>query len=231
MSFQHLRRGVSAAAATVALAAALPAQAAYIDFAGVFEAFGPGQASSSYDDASGNRFIAAGGDALIDFSFCSAPDFCALGNTTEFLQAYNDAVITLTSRSGGAQFSLTGFDASFLPTPSIDFGGAQIGLRITGAQAGGGAPTLVVPLVETLVLGGGDWVFTTYQLSGFDNLTSVSFEACFFNGPDCERPTGVFLNDAQFALDNIGTAPEPGSIALTLASLLALAAAARRRAR
>lgn len=224
----HLSSWLTAGLAAALCAATVPASASVlVDFSGEFAAFGPGQASASHS-TQGLRLTATGGDALVDFSFCSFPDYCTTGNATEHLQAYNDAVITL-DIADGSLFRLFGFDAAFLPSPFVDYSGADVRLQVDAVRADGGIETVLLALPEDFSNGGGDYAFASFAIDpSWGLLSSVSFQSCFYDGTDCIRATGLLTNDAQFALDNL-LVPEPASLALTLGALAGLGALRRSR--
>jgi hypothetical protein len=189
--------------------------------------FGPGQADSSYSEA-GFRFTPSGNDAQVDLSFCSAPDFCAVGNDTQYLTAFNDASVTITAESGGA-FSLGSFEASFVPSPALDYSSLSILLTLSGALSGGGTASQTFALLGT---GAGDYLFSGYSVDeALRNTTALTISACFFDGSSCVHSSGLSTNDAQFALDNLAFVPEPSALwlaGLALAGLALTRRAARR---
>ena len=173
----------------------------------------------------GFRLTPTGGDALVDASFCvPSIEFCAVGNTTSYLTALNDAQVTLVHVS--RVFGLSSFDASFVPPPFLDFSGVKVNLVLTGMQVGGSIFSQSFALVEGL---SGNFNFSTNNLSsGFGLLTSLTFSACFDTGLSCERG-GNFLNSAQFAIDNLAVeVPEPSVLWLAALGFGALAISRRR---
>lgn len=170
-----------------------------------------------------------GGDALIDLSFCAAPDFCAVGNDTSFLTALNGAEVTV-ARTDGLAFDLLSFEASFVPTQGVNMPGDPIWLQLTGTVFGGGSVFQTFNLLEDS--NSGNFLFDTYDAPTMRNLSSVTFSACFFFDGICSRD-GDLLNLAQFALDNLSfdnpsSVPEPGMVLLMAMGLGALAYTRRR---
>lgn len=174
-----------------------------------------------------------GGDAVIDVSFCTlGSEFCAVGNNTSYLTALNDAQITV-ARTDGLAFDLLSFDASFFPSPFVNFSGEAVHLLLTGSLFGGGSVFQTFSLLEDVIPG--DFLFGTYNSALMRQLSSVTFSACFFDGSSCSRD-GNLLNLAQFALDNLSfdnpsSVPEPGMGFLMALCLGALAVTCRHSAR
>lgn len=198
-------------------------------FAGVIIDFESSQAlvdaGSSYQQ-NGFKLTPSGGDALVDFSFCDpSSEFCAVGNNTSYLTALNDAKVTLVHVS--RVFSLSTFDASFVPPAFLDFSGKAVRLVLSGTQAGGSIIDQSFNMVEGTL---GNFNFSSYSLSdSFGLLQSLTFSACFFEAGACVRG-GQFLNAAQFAIDNLAVeVPEPSVLWLTAMGLGALALARRNR--
>jgi hypothetical protein len=213
------------ASAALLASATFSAQAAFIDFEGVFDIVSP---PGSYVE-DGFQLSPIGGDALIDASFCSFPDYCAVGNVSTYITALNDATLKI-SNTGPSPFSLLGFDASFVPTPSLDYSGMDIRLQLAGLLSGGGSIAAEVSLV---VDASGDAHFASLgSLLGTAALTELTFGVCFFDGIACLRGFGLALNDAQFALDNIelntSEIPEPPAVWLLAMALTGLVASRRR---
>ena len=179
------------------------------------------------------KFTPAGGDALVDASFCDpVTEFCAVGNATSYLTALNDAEVTLVHVS--RVFSLSTFDASFAPPAFLDFSGVHVHLSLVGTKVDGSTVGGLVDLVEGA---NGNFNFSTSNLANlfgdtFSLLTSLTFSACFETGLNqCERG-GEFLNSAQFAIDNLALEiPEPSVLWLTAFGFGALALSRRRRNR
>lgn len=215
MSTFSLFRSMGAVAALGA--AAVPALAApvNVDFEPGFVLLADGDAYTQ----DGFSFTAVGAGAVVDPIFCDpVVEFCAVGNNTSVLQALNDTQVNLTHAS--RVFSLGSFSASFLPSPLVDFSGANVKLRLDGVAAGGGAVSALVGLLEDG--SSGNFLFGQYDGSALGNLSSLRFSVCFDNGASCGA--SPFLNDAQFALDNVSlNVPEPGAAAMVALALAALA--------
>lgn len=198
-------------------------------FAGVVIDFESSQALVVAGDnyqQNGFKFTPSGGDALVDFSFCDPQtEFCAVGNATSYLTAFNDAQVTLVHVS--RVFSLSSFDASFVPLAFVDFSGKAVRLVLTGTQVGGSIFAQTFDMVEGNF---GNFNFSTNSLNeSFGLLTSLTFSACFVDGNACIRG-GEFLNSAQFAIDNLAVEiPEPSVLWLTALGFGALALSRRRR--
>jgi hypothetical protein len=204
--------------------AAQPARADVVTFEPRFVFLAPGDI---YQEGFA-RFTPAGGDVVIDPSFCDPTTaFCAVGNNTSFLTGQNDALVAMTV-DVDRSFSLGSFDASFSPSPFINYAGLDIKLMLSGVAWGGGTVSAFFDLFEEPNTG--NYVFSTYNVSPlFGPLESVTFGVCFQQGASCVRAADPFLNDAQFSIDNIQFGiPEPSAVWL-MAIGLGLLAASRRR--
>jgi len=220
MDFRSLRRAL--AAASLSVAACLPAQASLVDFEDVIPTLFSGSAISS----GGMTFASTGSgfsgvDSAAAFSvFANAP----VNSNGQFLFGLNGDGLTMAAE-GGEAFRLLGFDASFI-APIVVAAGLSAGqLHLNGIALGGQA------LSEFFDLGlsdaDGNFGFAHYFVTalGSEYLTSVTFTACLY----LEDGSCSFAGDQlfpQFALDNIQV-PEPGTAALAILALGCLAA--RRR--
>lgn len=169
-------------------------------------------------------------DAIVDISFCNPfLEYCAVGNNTSYLTTLNDAQLTITSASGDL-FNLGSFDASFFPSPFINFSGSMFRLLLTGTTSGGGSVTQTVDLLGDD--GFGNFSFDSYMAdSAFTQLLALSFSVCLVDQTSCVAPG---QNEAQFAIDNIAfnanSVPEPSAAWLAALGLAGLTLT-RRRAR
>lgn len=210
---------------------------------GAFTLVGPTQTEAAYTE-SGLSFTPTGGDAMIDPSFCAVgAESCIRNNDSVYLMALNGAEVTLTASK---RFRLHSFDAAYfpLPVPAGLFAGVSFGLALSGTLEGGGTVNQVVALPEDPAVAG-DFRFASRVADpGFNQLVSLTFSACYFDGPSCVRggsgfdALGLLSNDLQFALDNLsvtvgdpGTVPEPSAAWLVLLGLAGLTLSRRRRAR
>lgn len=212
----------SVAAAAALCAACWPAFAApvTVDFEPGFVLLGNGDAYTQ----DGFRFTADGSGAVVDPLFCDPTlEFCAVGNGTSVLQALNDTQVALTHDQG--LFQVGRFQASFLPSPLIDFSGIAIKLRLDAVAMGGGTSSTLLDLLEDGNTG--NFLFSQYDASVLGNLQSLRFSVCFDDGVSCTA--SPFLNDAQFALDNVNLqVPEPDAAMLVALALAGLALTRRR---
>ncbi len=211
--------------ALIFAATTLPALAApvAVDFEPGFVVLANGDTYSQV----GFDFTATGSGAVIDPSFCDPViEFCAVGNDTSFLTALNDTSISL--RHNSRVFSLGSFAASFAPSPLVNLSGIAARLQLDGVNVDGDAVGLAVDLLEDGATG--NFLFSTYDGSSLGLLRSLTFSVCFFDGVACGA--SPFLNDAQFALDDLSlTVPEPGPIWLLALTLTGLALTRRRQIR
>ena len=152
-------------------------------------------------------------DFLLDDTVSSTDSSDDAYNGTDYFIAYFGFSIASAS---AAPFSLTSIDLA----PFQDYSGVTTA-TLTGTKVGGGIVTKIISLDPTLLSHkqtGND--FTTYLLTGFDNLSSLSIT---HNGTTALAVDNVVLNvDAA-------TVPEPSSIAL-FGLALAAGALVRRRA-
>ena len=128
-------------------------------------------------------------------------------------------------REDGLGFNLNSFQFAFIPqnpTSALATALVAVAQNMDGTATGFGfAFANAVNGVNP---------FSTANTTGlFNNIRSVEFFACsLIGGQLC---TAATLNNGQFALDNLNvvTIPEPTSIALVLAALMAGGFAARRK--
>ena len=219
MKFSFLSRAV----ATLALAtlAALPAQAAVVDFEDLAPTLFSGSSisSSQFDFASAGLGF-SGVDSTAGFGSTSPPT----GSSGQFLFGLNADALTMT-RIGGLGFQLLGFDFGFV-APLGGLGAALTAglLHVEAVAIGGGV------IVEDLDFGVSDaagiWSFQSYAGNAFaGGVSSITFSACAYDGAG-----GCNFADAlsQFAIDNLAFVPEPGGVTLALTALGLLAATRRR---
>lgn len=224
MSTFSLFRSAGAAAALCAAFGPALAAPVNVDFEAGFVLLGDGEAYTQ----DGFSFTAVGSGAIIDPIFCdpSLGEFCAVGNNTSMLQAYNDTLIDLTHAS--RVFNLGSFSASLVPSPAVDLSGVSAKLRLEGVGAGGSAVSALFDLLEDGT--SGNFLFGQYDGSALGNLWSLRIGVCFDDGA-AACTASPFTNDAQFALDNVTLqVPEPDAAAMVALALAALALT-RRRAR
>ncbi|HZZ69259.1 MAG TPA: PEP-CTERM sorting domain-containing protein [Phenylobacterium sp.] len=230
-----LKRLLTGATITLVTSLAL-AQAAHAGGVVTFEDRAPGPTDGAYATAA-DAFVDGGLDfAGGQFSFIPPSDvavtrpFSANGVFMETFLADTDTSLLTVTLDGGGVFDLAslhlglgGFNSSDLDT-----------VEVTGTQAscGGGPPCTVT---ADLVVGPR---FQLYDVTGFTDLTSVSF------GPQTIGADGKGANDTGFlAFDGVsyGTAgspappgvpdpvPEPAAWALTILGLGGVGASLRSR--
>ena len=215
------------AAATLLATVAMPVFSApvMVDFeASGFTVLADGESHT----VDGFSFTAVGAGAVIDPSFCDPfTEYCAVGNSSTFLSALNDTQINLGHSS--RVFTLGSFSAALVPSPLVDLTGMLARLQLNGVDGQGNAVATSVALAEDGV--SGNFLFGLYDASALGNLRSLNFSLCFDDGfGNCGAP--VFLNDAQFALDDLSlSVPEPGAAWLVALSLAGLALTRRRLTR
>jgi hypothetical protein len=152
---------------------------------------------------------------------------CA-SNGTQYVSSWGNPPVGIEMRTvSGDPFSLVGFDAaeSFALLP--ERWAQQI--DVTGELAGGGTVAASFTLDQRLDGIGGLEDFQRFLMpAGFTGLSSVSF---YGNG-NTPPIGGLLFRD--FAIDNIATdlpapVPEPGTVGLVLAGLVAVSGARHKR--
>ena len=191
--------------AACAALVATPALAGMIDFEDLGVAAGTQlNPASGVSQNTGGFTVAPGpnnASGLNDLHFHNQNGVGNNGST--HLGTHDDVVFTLI---GGGVFSVFSFDFEGFITES--------GLMVEGTLSGGGTVS------QTITPDGNPNTYQSFSLSGFQNLTKVSFN---------------YLGNGSngFFLDNIDTGariPEPGALGLAGLGLIALALS-RRKAR
>jgi hypothetical protein len=181
----------------VAAASLAPAaQATVIDFnnlAGNYLNYIP--ANTSYTN-SGFRFVGASYDYMIGAAYSGSDSSPIAYNGTDYFIAYSDFTI---SSATAAPFKVNSLDLVHWHDQQ---GVTQA--TLTGHKVGGGTVTQVVN-VETMVnrtrVTGND--FTTFALSGFENLSSLTI-----------THNGTYYLAMDNLVVNAASVPEPSSLAL-----------------
>ena len=160
-------------------------------------------------------------------SFSNAPT----GNSTQFYAGLNDNSVTMSA--GSQVFVLASFDFGFVP-PVGTSGSSSPGALIaywTDAFGATGFSGFDFGSADS----NGDWAFLRANMAAPSfssgapttvDFQSVTFFACLYSGPECNRPAN---NQAQFALDNItANVPLPSSLLLAGLGLAGLVVTRRR---
>ncbi len=218
MKRSHLKHGVAAAA--LALASAMSAQATVIDFEDAAPALGlPSFSSGGHDFASTGAGF-SGIDSADAFVFGNAP----ANSSGQFLFALNGDGLTMSQ--GGANFNLMGFDASFVaPLGGLGAGVVAGRLHIEGNTGNG---LIAEDFDFSASDAQGNYNFTSFTASAqFNWVSSVTFTACVYDAQGgCDF--AALAVPPQFGLDNLRV-PESGTVSLALLGL-GLLVARRRRA-
>ena len=213
-------RRLLGAAAVLGVLAALPASATVITFdSAPATLLFPGDSVSE----SGYRMTAGFDFGNVDTALAFDPAVRPTGNSTQFFFNSNDGEMILENENGNL-FNLNSFDAAFVP---LNPPSAQTTVMVAFATDAIGGQFGVAWLFSS--------AFATYNnpadFASFNNLRRVEFFTCsLVGGQVC---TAATRNNGQFAIDNIDvtTIPEPTSVALVLAALLAAGFSARRSVR
>ena len=177
----------------------------------------------------GDSFTEQGFRMTVEFDFGTVDGVGVLpaptsGNNSQVYLQSNDGGL-LVSRDDGLGFNLNSFQYAFIPqNPASALATAIVAFaqNMDGSQSGFGfAFAAAVNGVNP---------FATANAAGlFNNIRSVEFFACSLVGNQlCTVATN---NSGQFALDNLNvtTVPEPTSVALVLAALMAAGYSVRRK--
>lgn len=161
------------------------------------------------------------------------PDACGMAcptnNTSNYYAALNDGIVYLDPLRPGQNFSLQGFDASFIGySQGVSYPAVSGLLRVQGWYANGAS------VYEDYYLSGptgGSFKFQHFDTSaafGSQQFASLAFFGFTCNaGGSC---SAFSTNKGQFALDNIvASVPEPSTYAMMLLGLAGVGFAARRR--
>ena len=152
-------------------------------------------------NASGWGVFGPGSGACCNIDYNGTPAMFADGDR-------NGNATILMTQVGGGTFDVSALDAA------VYWVGASGSILLTGQISGGGTVT------QTLSVG---TPWTSFSLSGFHNLTSLTFQ---------DTTSGAFLTAPGMGIDNINTnpaVPEPGSLLLFGSGVMGLAGLLRRK--
>lgn len=211
------------AAISLALAAALPAQADPVTFEDVSPTlFSNSSITSGVFTFTSDGFGVSGVDSATSFVFGNSPPNAA----GQFLFSLNNDGIFL-ERTNGAEFTLVAFDAAFIaPLSGLGAGVMPGELLLIMIDSTGAASN--ESFVFPASTGNGDFDFFTFAPSVFKPITAAYFLSCIYTPAGVCDYNGLDI-PAQFALDNLRiNVPEPATLVLAAAAFGILAA---RRAR